>query len=215
MPDVITVFYLRQKPAHQLGRQHPRVELEDGPAQPQAIRHQADLLHDVVHLAGVRPDVPDGVLEVAENLREGEGAHLVVEPLVVEQDVVVQIFVAETPDQLEGKLRELPEVVAGELPLPVVEGERHRGHLAVLAVVLRLEVEGVFLYLGVPEGLQDAATVSSQKVVRHVGVEVEIVRVVQEISLLSGLFTQFNTSDQVRDSYTDAGILTFIGGILT
>ena len=92
MPDVITVFYLRQKPAHQLGGQHARVELQYRPAQPQAVRHQADLLHDVVHLAGVRPDVPDGVLEVAEDLGEGEGAHLVVEPLVVEQDVVVQIF---------------------------------------------------------------------------------------------------------------------------
>ena len=54
-------------------------------------------------------------------------------------------------------------------------------YLPVLAVVLRLEVEGVLLYLRVPEGLQDAATVSSQKVVRHVGVEVEVVRVVQEI----------------------------------
>ena len=92
MPDVIAVFYFRQKSPHQLGGQHTRVELQDGPTQPQTVRHQADLLHDVVHLAGVRPDVPDGVLEVAENLREGEGAHLVVKPLVVEQDVVVQIL---------------------------------------------------------------------------------------------------------------------------
>ena len=52
---------------------------------------------------------------------------------------------------MEGKLRELPQVVSGEPPLPVVEGERHRGHLSVLAVVLRLQVEGVLLYLSVPE----------------------------------------------------------------
>ena len=92
VPDVVAVFDLRQQPPHQLGGQHAGVELEDGPAQPQTVRHQTDLLHDVVRLAGVQPDVGHGVLEVTENLREGEGAHLVVEPLVVEQDVVVQIF---------------------------------------------------------------------------------------------------------------------------
>ena len=61
-----------------------------------------------------------------------------------------------------------------------------------------MSVEGVLLYLRVTEGLEDASTVSSQKVVRHVGVEVEIVRVVQEISLLSGLrLEQFRSGQRV------------------
>ena len=55
MPDVIAVFYLRQKSPHQLGGQHTRVELQDGPTQPQTVRYQADLLHDVVHLAMIYP----------------------------------------------------------------------------------------------------------------------------------------------------------------
>ena len=88
-------------------------------------------------------DVLGSVLKVTEHLGQGQGTHLVVEPLVVEEDVVVEILVAETADQLEGELGELAQVVPGQLALLAVVGEGHGGHLAVLA----LEVEGVPLDL--------------------------------------------------------------------
>ena len=43
-------------------------------------------------------DVLGSVLKVTEHLGQGQGTHLVVEPLVVEEDVVVEMLVAETAD---------------------------------------------------------------------------------------------------------------------
>ena len=66
--------------------------------------------------------------------------------------------------------------------------ERHGWHLSVLAVVLELELEHVLLDLRVPERLQNPSTVGAQEVVAHVGVEVEVVKVVDKISLLCCMF---------------------------
>ena len=78
-----------------------------------------------------------------------------VEPLVVEENIVVEVFVAEASDQLKGELGELAEVVPRQLALLVVVGEGHRWHLPVLVVVFALQVEGVLLDLGVTKRLQD------------------------------------------------------------
>jgi hypothetical protein len=62
---------------------------------------------------------------------------------------------------------------------------RARGDpLPVLAVVFALEMKGVLLDLGVAERLQYPAPVSAQEVVGHVRVEVEIVRVIQKVSVI-------------------------------
>ena len=68
-------------------------------------------------------------------------------------------------DELEGELAELPEVVPGQFPLLVVEGERLGGHDPVRGRALVLEPEHVLLDLGVAEGLVDAAAVGAQEVV--------------------------------------------------
>ena len=75
-------------PGHtHLGSEHLGVVLQDGSTEADGVRHQVDLLHrhgvlNVVH----------SVLEVAEELIEREGAALGVQPLVVEEDVVIQIL---------------------------------------------------------------------------------------------------------------------------
>ncbi len=56
--------------------------------------------------------------------------------------------------------------------------------LPVLAVVFALEMKGVLLDLGVAEGLQYPTTVGAQEVVGHVRVEVEIVGVIQKVSVI-------------------------------
>jgi hypothetical protein len=56
--------------------------------------------------------------------------------------------------------------------------------LPVLAVVFALEMKGVLLDLGVAEGLQYPAPVGAQEVVGHVRVEVEIVCVIQKVSVI-------------------------------
>ena len=66
--------------------------------------------------------------------------------------------------------------------------QRHGWHLSVLAVVLELEFEHVLLDLRVPERLQNPSSVGAQEVVAHVGVEVEVVKVVDKISLLCCVF---------------------------
>ena len=108
--------------------------------------------------------------------------------LVVEQNIVVEIFVAEASDQLEGELGELAQVVPRQLALLVVVGEGHRWHLPVLVVVFALQVESVLLDLGVAEGLQDSTSISPKEVVGHIGVEVEVVGVIKEVPLLGGMF---------------------------
>ena len=55
-------------------------------------------------------------------------------------------------------------------------------HLAILVVVFALQVESVLLDLCVAEGLEDTTTIGSKEVVRHVGVEVEVVCVIDEVS---------------------------------
>ena len=62
--------------------------------------------------------------------------------------------------------------------------QRHGWHLSVLAVVLELELEHVLLDLRVPERLQYPSSVGAQEVVAHVGVEIEVVGVIEEIPLL-------------------------------
>jgi hypothetical protein len=56
--------------------------------------------------------------------------------------------------------------------------------LPVLAVVFALEMKGVLLDLGVAERLQYPAAVGAQEVVGHVRVEVEIVGIIQKISVM-------------------------------
>ncbi len=56
--------------------------------------------------------------------------------------------------------------------------------LPVLAVVFALEMKGMLLDLGVAEGLQYPAPIGAQEVVGHVRVEVEIVRVIQKVSVI-------------------------------
>ena len=108
--------------------------------------------------------------------------------LVIEENIVVEIFVAEASDQLKGELGELTEVVPRQLALLVVVGKRHRRHLSVLVVVFALQVEGVLLDLGVAERLQDSTPVCSKEVVGHIGVEVQVVRVIEEVPFLGCVF---------------------------
>ncbi len=56
--------------------------------------------------------------------------------------------------------------------------------LPVLAVVFALEMKGVLLDLGIAERLQYPAAVGAQEVVGHVRVEVEIVSVIQKVSVM-------------------------------
>ncbi len=56
--------------------------------------------------------------------------------------------------------------------------------LPVLAVVFALEMKGVLLDLGVAERLQYSAAVGAQEVVGHVRVEVEIVGIIQKVSVI-------------------------------
>ena len=62
---------------------------------------------------------------------------------------------------------------------PLADAE---AYLAILVVVFALQVESVLLDLCVSEGLEDTTAVGSKEVVRHVGVKVEVVRVIDEIS---------------------------------
>ena len=87
-------------------------------------------------------------------------------------------------DELEGELAELPEVVPGQLPLLVVEGERLGGHDPVRGRALVLEPEHVFLDLRVAEGFTDSSSVRPEEIVRHVGMEVEIVVIPHKVSRL-------------------------------
>merc|ERR1719234_1045179 len=156
VPDVVAVLDLRKKPPDELGSKHAWIELQNGPSKAETVCHQVDLLLDVVFLLCVQPDVLRGIFKVTEDLRKRQSAHLVVEPLVVEENIVVEIFVPEASDQLEGELGELAEVVPRQLALLVVVSKGHRRHLPVLVVVFALQVEGVLLDLGVAEGLQDS-----------------------------------------------------------
>jgi hypothetical protein len=54
--------------------------------------------------------------------------------------------------------------------------------LPVLAVVFALEMKCVLLNLCVAERFKDSSSVGTQEIVRHVGVEVQVVCVVQEVS---------------------------------
>jgi hypothetical protein len=56
--------------------------------------------------------------------------------------------------------------------------------LPVLAVVFALEMKGVLLDLGVAERLQYPASIGAQEVVGHVRVKVEIVGVIQKVSVI-------------------------------
>ena len=49
-------------------------------------------------------------------------------------------------------------------------------------------MESVLLYLGVSEGLEYPPTVGTQEVDRHVGVEVQVVRIVQKVSVGNGSY---------------------------
>ena len=77
---------------HQLGGEHAGVELEDGTTKPQAVCNQADLLDNIVILARIHPDVLHRVLKVTEDLRQWQCTHLCIQPLVVEQDIVIKIL---------------------------------------------------------------------------------------------------------------------------
>ena len=46
-------------------------------------------------------------------------------------------------------------------------------------------MEGVLLYLCVAERLEYPPAVGAQEVVRHVGVEVQVVRVIQKVSVMN------------------------------
>ena len=46
-------------------------------------------------------------------------------------------------------------------------------------------MEGVLLYLCVAERLEYSPAVGAQEVVRHVGVEVQVVRVIQKVSAMN------------------------------
>ena len=76
--------------------------------------------------------------------------------------MIVEIFVPVTADELEGKLTELPEVVASHSPgVRFVESEWHGGNLAVSRGVFTLQLEHVLLDLGISEGLLYPSSVRS------------------------------------------------------
>ena len=49
----------------------------------------------------VLANILDGVLKVGEDLSQRHRTHLVVQPLVVEENIVVEVFVSEAPHQLK------------------------------------------------------------------------------------------------------------------
>ena len=71
--------------------------------------------------------------------------------------------------------------------MPVEMSQGHGRHLSVLVVVLELQLEHVLLDLRVSEWLQDSPAVRPKEVVAHVRVEVEEVKVVDEVPLLGGI----------------------------
>jgi hypothetical protein len=66
----------------------------------------------------------------------------------------------------------------------VVKTRSRGAPLPVLAVVFALEMKGVLLDLGIAERLQYPAPVGAQEVVGHVRVEVEVVGVIQKVSVI-------------------------------
>jgi hypothetical protein len=66
----------------------------------------------------------------------------------------------------------------------VVRTHALRTALPVLAVVFALEMKGVLLDLRVAKRLQYPASVGAQEVVGHVRVEVEIVGIIQKVSVI-------------------------------
>ena len=64
--------------------------------------------------------------------------------------------------------------VPRQLALLVVEGKRLGWNASVSCRTLALQPEHVLLHLGVAKGLAHSTTISAEEVIRHVGVEVEI-----------------------------------------
>ena len=80
--------------------------------------------------------------------------------LVVEENMVVEVFISVAPHQLEGELTELPEVVSRHSArVGFIESQRLRGNLTVSRGVFALQFEHVLLYLRVAEWLLDAASI--------------------------------------------------------
>ena len=99
--DVPRRLPFRQEPTVELAGEHLWIVLEDRSAKSDRVRYKVDLLLRLWVL-----DVVHRVLKVREHLVQRQGAHLCVEPLVVEEDVVEEVFVPVAADQLEGQLTE-------------------------------------------------------------------------------------------------------------
>ena len=105
--------------------------------------------------------VIQGMSKVTEHFWKRQSTHLVIKPLIVEENIVIEILVSEAPDQLERELSKLSQVVPGQLSLPVVEGKWHGRYLSVLAVILGLQIESMLLNLSVPEWLQNSSSIGA------------------------------------------------------
>ena len=105
-PHVSAILPLRQQPTVQLAGEHLRVVLEDRSSQADRVCYQVDLL-----LVLWVFDQVDRVLKIAKDLVQRKGGHLGIKPPVVEEHVVIEVFVPVAPDKLERELAELPQVV--------------------------------------------------------------------------------------------------------
>ena len=84
--------------------------------------------------------------------------------LVVEENMVVQVFVSVASHQLEGKLTELPEVVSRHSAgVGFIESQRLGGNLTVSRGVFTFQLEHVLLDLSVAKWLLYTSSIRSYR----------------------------------------------------